>query len=198
MRYLFFFEFSVTLRWFSGGFTNTVVVLAAKSLISTTFAVLFNSTAFSVHPITFICQQPQQNRTGFLLCNRPTTLHNCKSCNSNPTLRERKKWKYVEIRPGFYQRWQKKVEFIISWMALPRLTQNRYISNLKNMVRVSLYWCWKMNGNNILPQAIQSNNIYFKQVDHFLFLLAVLSYKKNFGDLSLLWSWIWHGVDVST
>lgn len=61
-----------------------------KSLISTTFAVLFNSTAFSVHPIIFICQQPQQNRTGFLLCNRPTTLHNCKSCNSNPTLRERK------------------------------------------------------------------------------------------------------------
>ena len=112
--------------------------------------------------------------------------------------RERKKWKYVEIRPGLYQRWQKKVEFIISWMALPRLTQNRCISNLKNIVRVSLYWCWKMNGNNILPQAIQSNNIYFKQVDHFLFLLAVLSYKKNFGDLSLLWSWIWHGVDVST
>ena len=108
----FFFEFSVTLRWFSGGFTNTVVVLAAKSLISTTFAVLFNSTAFSVHPIIFICQQPQQNRTGFLLCNRPTTLHNCKSCNSNPTLRERKKWKYFEIRLGLYQRWQKKLNLL--------------------------------------------------------------------------------------
>lgn len=83
-----------------------------KSLISTTFAVLFNSTAFSVHPITFICQQPQQNRTGFLLCNRPTTLHNCKSRNSNPTLRERKKWKYVEIRLGLYQRWQKKLNLL--------------------------------------------------------------------------------------
>ena len=106
----FFFEFSVTLRWFSGGFTNTVVVLAAKSLISTTFAVLFNSTAFSVHPIIFICQQPQQNRTGFLLRNRPTTLRNCKSCNSNPTQREKKM----------------KVRWNTAW-SLPKVTEKSWI-----------------------------------------------------------------------
>lgn len=81
-----------------------------KSLISTTFAVLFKSTAFSVHPIIFICQQPQQNRTGFLLRNRPTTLHNCKSCNSNPTQREKKM----------------KVRWNTAW-SLPKVTEKNWI-----------------------------------------------------------------------
>ena len=82
-----------------------------------------------------------------------------------PNTKREKKMKVLWNTAWSLPKVTKKVEFIISWMALLRLTQNRYISNLKNIVRVSLYWCCKMNGNNILPQAIQSKKIYLHKLN---------------------------------